>query len=156
MVEADEASEHDLVGRRRSWGTHDCWSGKGQGTISGATLASACSTNLDSIVCKCGTVLAATVDSSSQPTPIEIFAVMSTCACCGKAGHEKARCRFGNAKCSNCGQTGHLRAMCRQREKSAGKSSPSSSSGKSSGKGGMSRGNTDKVLLLWTCRSSTA
>ena len=34
--------------------------------------------------------------------------------------------------------------MCRQREKSAGKSSPSSSSGKSSGKGGTSRGNTDK------------
>ena len=34
--------------------------------------------------------------------------------------------------------------MCRQREKSAGKSSPSSSSGKSSGKGGMSRGSADK------------
>ena len=51
--------------------------------------------------------------------------MMSTCACCGKAGHEKARCRFRN------GKTGHLRAVCRQREKSAGKSSPSSSSGKS-------------------------
>ena len=34
--------------------------------------------------------------------------------------------------------------MCRQREKSAGKSSPSSSSGKSSGKGSASRGSTDK------------
>ena len=34
--------------------------------------------------------------------------------------------------------------MCRQREKSVGKSSPSSSSGKSSGKGGTSRINTDK------------
>ena len=88
--------------------------------------------------------LRTTADSSSQPTPVEIGAVMSTCACCGKAGDEKARCRFRNAKCSNCGKTGHLRAMCRQREKSAGKSSPSSSSGKSFGKGGMSRGNTDK------------
>ena len=84
------------------------------------------------------------VDSSSQPTPMEICAVMSTCACCGKAGHEKAMCRFRNAKCSNCGKTGHLRAMCRQREKSAGKSSLSSSSCKSSGKGGTSRRSTDK------------
>ena len=75
---------------------------------------------------------------------MEIGAVMSTCACCGKAGHEKVRCRFRNAKFSNCGKTGHLRAMCRQRDKSAGKSSPSSSSGKSSGKGGMSRGSTNK------------
>ena len=75
---------------------------------------------------------------------MEICAVMSTCACCGKAGHEKTRCRFRNAKCINCGKTGHLRAMCRQREKSAGKSSPSSSSGKSSGKGGTSRGSTNK------------
>ena len=32
---------------------------------------------------------------------------------------------------------GHLKAMCRQREKSAGQSSPSSSSGKSSGKGAI-------------------
>ena len=75
--------------------------------------------------------LRSTVDSRSQPTPREIGAVMSTCALCGTAGHEKARCRFRNAKCSNCGKTGHLRAMCRQREKSAGKSSPSRSSGKS-------------------------
>ena len=76
--------------------------------------------------------LRTTVDSCSQPTPMEFGAVMSTCACCGKAGHEKARCRFRNAK------------MCRQREKSAGKSSPSSTSGKSSGKCGTSCGNTDK------------
>ena len=34
--------------------------------------------------------------------------------------------------------------MCRQREKSAGKSSPSRSSGKSSGNGSASRGSTDK------------
>ena len=67
--------------------------------------------------------LRTTVDSGSQPTPTDIGAVVSTC---GKAGHEKARCRFRNAKCSNCGKTGHLRALCRQREKSAGKSSPSS------------------------------
>ena len=34
--------------------------------------------------------LRTTVDSSSQPMPMEIGAVMSTCACCGKAGQEKA------------------------------------------------------------------
>ena len=90
-------------------------------------------------VCKCR--LRTTVDSGSQPTPMEIGSVMSTCACSGKAGHVKARCRFPNAKCSNCGKTGHLRAMFRQREKSAGKSSPSSGRGKSSGQGGTSRGN---------------
>ena len=121
--------------------THDCWSGEGQGTSSGTTLASQTWTVL------CASVdqyLRTTVDSGSQPTPMEIGAVVSTCACCGKAGHEKARCRFRNAKCSNCGKTGHLRAMCRQRETSAGKSSPSSSSGKSSGKAGASRGSTDK------------
>ena len=69
-------------------------------------------------------LLRMTVDSGSQPTPMENGAVGSTCACCGKAGHEKARCRFRNAKCSNCGKIGHLRAMCRQRERCAGKSSP--------------------------------
>ena len=58
--------------------------------------------------------LRTTVDSGSQPTPMEIGAVMSTCACCGKAGHEKARCRFRNAKCSNCGKIGHLREICWQ------------------------------------------
>ena len=99
--------------------------------------------------------LRTTADSGSQPTPMKIGAVMSTCACCGKAGHEKARCRFRNAKCSNCGKTGHLRAMCRQREKSAGKSSPSNSSGKSSGKGGRSRGSADNCNCGWTVRSST-
>ena len=88
--------------------------------------------------------LRTTVDSGSGPTPMEISAVMSTCACCSKAGHEKASCRFRNAMCSNCGKTGNLRAMCRQREKSAGKSSPSSSSGKSSGKGSASSGSTNK------------
>ena len=41
--------------------------------------------------------LRTTVDSCSQPTPIEIGAVMSTCACCGKAGHKKAKCRFRKA-----------------------------------------------------------
>ena len=56
--------------------------------------------------------LRTSVDSGSQPTPMEIGAVMSTCACCGKAGHEKARCRCRNAKCSNRGKTGHLRAGC--------------------------------------------
>ena len=64
------------------------------------------------------TVLCASVDQYLRTT------VDSTCACCGKAGHDKSRCRFRNAKCSNCGKIGQLRAMCRQREKSAGKSVP--------------------------------
>ena len=48
--------------------------------------------------------LRTTVDSGSQPTQMEIGAVMSTCPFCGKAGHKKERCRFR-------GKTGHLRAM---------------------------------------------
>ena len=52
-----------------------------------------------------GQYLRTTVDSGSQPTPMEIGAVMSTCACCGKVGHEKAMCRFRNAKCSKCVKT---------------------------------------------------
>ena len=99
--------------------------------------------------------LRTTVDSNSQPTPMEIGAVTLTCACCGKAGHEKVRCRFRNAKCSNCGKTGHLRTTCRQRVKSAGKSSPSRSSGKSSGKGSTNRESTDKCCCCGTSRSST-
>ena len=99
--------------------------------------------------------LRTTVDSNIQPTPVEIGAVMSTSASCGKAGHEKAKCRFRNAKCSNCGKTGHLRAMCRQREKSTGKSRPSSSSGKGSGKGGTSRGNTYKCYCCGQAASTT-
>ena len=59
--------------------------------------------------------LRTTVDSGSPPTPMEIGAEVSTCACCGKPGHEKTRCRFRNAKSSNCGEARHPRAMCRQR-----------------------------------------
>ena len=144
MAEADEACEHDLCGD------------DARETLTIAGLEKAKERSLEQHLRlrapQTWTVLSAsvvqflrtTVDSSSQTTPMEIGAVMSTCACCGKAGHEKARCRFRNAKCSHCGKAGHLRAMCRQREKSAGKPNPSSSSGKSSGKGGTSRGNTDK------------
>ena len=137
MAEADDASEHASLGD------------DARETLTIAGLEKAKERSLRLRAPQTWTVLCAsvdqylrtTVDSSSQPTPMEIGAVMSTCDCCGKAGHEKARCRFRNAECSNCGKTGHLGA---QREKSAGKSSPSSSSGKSSGKGGTSRGNTDK------------
>ena len=38
--------------------------------------------------------LRTTVDSSSQPTPMEIGAAMSTCACCGK-GWNPARSSVG-------------------------------------------------------------
>ena len=93
--------------------------------------------------------LRTTVDSGSQPTPMEIGAVMSTCACCGKAGHEKARCRFRNSKCSNCGKTGHLRAMYRQCEKSAGKHWQELWQRRHEPR------KRRQVLLLWTGRSST-
>ena len=39
-------------------GAHDCWSGEGQGTSLGTTLASTCSTKLNCVVCKCGSALA--------------------------------------------------------------------------------------------------
>ena len=49
--------------------------------------------------------LRTTVDSSAAlPTPMEIGAFMTTCACCGKTGHEKSKCRLRNAKCSICGK----------------------------------------------------
>ena len=53
MAEVDEAPRWETTLVR-----HDCQSGEGQGTISGITLSSACSTNLDSVVCKCESVLA--------------------------------------------------------------------------------------------------
>ena len=50
--------------------------------------------------------LRTTVDSrTALPTPLEIGAVVSTCACCGKVGHEKSKCRLRNSKWSNCGKT---------------------------------------------------
>ena len=112
--------------------------------ISGTTLTSACSTNLDSVVCKCGLVLAndGGLEQSAHANGNWCRDV-NECLL-WQSWTREARCRFRNAKCSNCGKTGHLRAMRRQREKSAGKSSPSSSSGKSSGKGDTSRGNADK------------
>ena len=61
-----------------------------------------------------------------------------------KLDMKSRKCRLRNSKCSNCGKTGHFRKMCRQREKSAVKSNPSSSSGKGNGKRGTSRSNTDK------------
>ena len=46
------------------------------------------------------------VDSSTaQPTPMETGAVVSTCARCGKTGHDKSTCRVRNAKYSTSGKT---------------------------------------------------
>ena len=154
MAEADEASEHDLVGRRRSRDTHDCWSGEGQGTIFGTTLTSPCSTNLERVVCKCGSALV-NDGGLMQSAHANGNGCRDVNVCLLWQCWTKATCRFRNAKCGNCGKTGHLKAMCRQREKSAGKSSPSSSSGKSSCNGGTSRWKHRQVLLLWTGRSST-
>ena len=96
-------------------------------------------------------VLCASVDQylrthvdSVQPAPMEVDAVMSTCACCGRSGHEKAQCRFRNSKCNKCGKTGHLKKICTQREKSVSKSSSSNSYNKSSGKNSTNCGNTVK------------
>ena len=141
MAGADEACERDLVGRRHSrllvWRRpmNDLWNNT---YVCVLRKPGQCCVQLWISTCERRWTRAIST------TPMGIGAVVSTCACCGKAGHEKARCRFRNAKCRNCGKTGHLKAMCRQREKSAGKSSPSSSSRKSSGKGGTSRGNTHK------------
>ena len=144
MAEADEASEHDLVGRRRSRDTHDWWCGRGQETIYGTTLTSACSTNLDSVVCKCASVLSN--DGGLEQSARANGGWCSDVNLCllWQGWTREARRRINDAKCSNRGKTGHLRAMCRQREKSAGKSSPLSSSGKSSGKSGTSPGHADK------------
>ena len=99
--------------------------------------------------------LRTTVDPSSQPTPTDIGAVMSTCVCCGKAGHEKARCRFRNAKCSNCGKTGHLRAVCRQREKICWQVKSLEQQWQEFWQRRHEPWKQRQVLLLWTGRSST-
>ena len=91
--------------------------------------------------------LRTTVDLGSQPTPMEIGAVMQSWT-------RESEVSIPQCQVQQLWQDRHLRAMCRQREKSAGKSSPSSSSGKSSGKGGTSRESTDKCYC-WTGRSST-
>ena len=118
---------------------------KAQGTISGTALASACSTNLDSVVCKCGSVLAndGGLEQSAHANGNWCRDV-NVCLLWQSWTRESEVSILCSAKCSNCGKTGHLTTMCRQREKSAGKSSPSSSSGKSCGKGGTSRGSADK------------
>ena len=70
--------------------------------------------------------LRTTVDSSAaQPIPMDSSAVVSTCACCDKTGHDKSKCRFRNAKGSRCGKTGHLMKVCRQRVKDDGNTSSS-------------------------------
>ena len=80
----------------------------------------------------------------AQPAPMEVDAVVSTCACCGRSGHEKAQCRFRNSKCNNCGRIGHHKKMCRHREKSVNKSSPSNNCSKNTGTSSTSSGNTVK------------
>ena len=42
-----------------------------------------------------------TVNSiTTLPTPMDINVVVSTCACCGRSGHEKSTCQMRNEKCS--------------------------------------------------------
>ena len=51
-----------------------------------------------------------TVDSSAtQPTPMDINAVVSTSADCGRSGHEKSKCPMRNETCGICGKVGLLR-----------------------------------------------
>ena len=71
------------------------------------------------------------VDSSStQPTPMDINAVVSTCACCGGSGHEKSTCQMRIEECGVCGKVGHLMKVCRQREKGDGKGKSQKGNGK--------------------------
>ena len=102
------------------------------------------STNLDSVECKCGSVLANDGGIEQSAYADGNWCRDVNVCLLWRSWTRESRCRFCNVKCSNCGKTGHLKVMCRRREKSAGKSSPSSSSGKSYGKSGTSRGNTDK------------
>ena len=92
--------------------TDDCWFGEAKERSLEQQLRVRAPQTWTVLCASVDQYLRTTVDSGSQPTPMENGAVMSTCACCGKAGHQKAKCRFRNAKCSNCGKTGHLRAMC--------------------------------------------
>ena len=93
---ANEASLCDLIGRR--------WSSETL-TIAGVEKAKdrsleqdlhlLCSTNLDCIMRKRGSIFAHTVDSiTAQPMPMEIDAVVSTCGCCGKKRHGKLKCQM--------------------------------------------------------------
>ena len=84
-----------------------------------------------------------TMCTSSEATPMEIGAVtmqghQQLCACCGKAGHVKADCRFKDADCRTCGKKGHLPNVFRSGSKGA-----SEGSGKTKGK---DKGN-DKTCL---------
>ena len=77
--------------------------------------------------------LRTTVNSiAAQPTPVEIGAVVSTCACCATTGHDKSKCVRN--ECSKWSKTGHLKKVCREREKSSGKEGSASSSSEGSGK----------------------
>ena len=99
------------------------------------------------------TVLCASVDQYLRTTVDS--GSMSRCACCGKAGHEKARCRFRNAMCSNCGKTEHLRAMCRQREKVCWQVKSLEQQWQEFWQRQCEPWKHRQVLLLWTGRSST-
>ena len=150
----DGMTNRVLIGDGARWilkgNTHDCCSGEGQGTTSGTTLTSTCSTNLDSVVCKRGSILANNggLEQSAHANG----------NWCRDVNGVPAVTKLDTRKRSvdsamRSAAIGHLRAMCRHREKSAGKSSPSTSSGKSSGKDGTVRGNTE-TSAVWTSRSS--
>ena len=41
------------------------------------------------------------------------------CFCCGKPGHQAAKCKFKGAKCHHCGKTWHFQAICQSKAKGA-------------------------------------
>ena len=90
---------------------------------------------LESVVCKCGSVLA-----NDGGLVQSAHANGKWCRDVNVCLLWRSWTRESEVSISQCevqqffNKTGHLKAMCTQREKSAGKSSPSSSSGKSSGK----------------------
>ena len=76
--------------------------GEGQGTISGTKLTSTCSTNLDSVVCKRGSVLANNGGLEQSAHANGNWCRDVNVCCCGKGGHEESEdVDSAIAKCSN-------------------------------------------------------
>ena len=77
---------------------------------------------MDSVVCKCGTVPANDGGLVQSAHANENWCRgVNVCLVWQSWTRES---EVSIPKCSNCGKTGRPKAMCRQREKSAGKSSP--------------------------------
>ena len=160
MTEADEASEHDLVERRRSWDTHDCSSGK---RARNELWNNTCVYALHKPGQCCVQVWISTCERpwtrAISPRQWKIVPVVSTCACCGNARHGEIemsipQCEMQQLLAQDSTSQSAVQTNVTQ---SAGKSSvPSSSNGKSFGKGVYEPWKRrHNCCCLWTNRSST-